>query len=71
MFQLFLWALQLLRESLRLLEQILGAQAGLDRVEHDADGFAELVEEGLVDLAEQRELGDFNHCLDFVFEHDR
>ena len=46
--QLLLPALQLLRERLRLLEQVLGPHVGLDRVEHDADRFGELVEERLV-----------------------
>ena len=50
--QLLLAALQLFGERLRLLEQVLRAHVGLDRVDHDADGFRELVEEGLVGRVE-------------------
>ena len=47
--QFLLAALQLLRERLRLREQVFRARVRLDRVDHDADRFRELVEERLVD----------------------
>ena len=50
--ELFLLALQLLGQRLGLLEQLLGAHARGDRVQHDADAFGELIEEGQVDVGE-------------------
>ena len=50
--QLGLAGLQLLRQQLRLLEQLLGPHVRGDRVEHDADGLRQLVEEGVVGLVE-------------------
>ena len=44
--QLALARLKLDRELLRLLEQALGAHRRLDRVEHDADGLRQVLEEG-------------------------
>ena len=41
--QLFLPAAQLLRERLRLLEQVFRAHVGFDRVDHDADTLGELL----------------------------
>ena len=55
--ELGLARLQLLRQQLRFLEQLLGPHGRGDRVEHDADGFHQLVEEavvGLVELLERR-----------------
>ena len=46
--QLFLLALELRGERLRLPEQVLGPHIGLDGVDHDADALGELIEEGLV-----------------------
>ena len=46
--QFFLAGLQLLGQRLRLLEQAFRAHVGFDGVEHDADRFGQLVEEGLV-----------------------
>ena len=53
--QLFLAALQLLGERLRLLEQVFGAHVGDDRIEHDPDALGQLVEEGLVSRVEPLE----------------
>ena len=69
--QLFLLALQLGGQQLRLLEQAFGAHVGGDRVEHDADGFHQLVEEGLVGLAERAEGGQLDDRLDLAFEQHR
>ena len=44
-FELFVGLLQLGRQRLRLLEQLLGSHRRGDRVEHDADRFGELAEE--------------------------
>ena len=58
--------LQLLGEPLRLREQLLGADVGDDRVEHDADGLDELLEEAgvhLVEAAEGCQLDDAEHLL--------
>ena len=52
--QLLRALLQLARELLRLLEQLLGALVGDDRVEHDAERLGELLEERLVDVGERR-----------------
>ena len=69
--QLFLAALQLTGEGLRLLEQLLRPHVGLDGVDHDADRLGELVEERLVrrvELLERRELHDAAHL---ALEHHR
>src|SRR5262249_37742065 len=55
----------------RLLEQLLGARAGRDGVEHDADRLGELVEEGEVDVAEAIERGELDDRLDLALEDDR
>ena len=55
--QLLRALLQLARELLRLLEQLLGALVGDDRVEHDAERLGQLLEERLVDLGERRRSG--------------
>ena len=68
--QLLRLALQLLRQLLRLLEQLLGAHVRLNHVQHDADRFGELVEEGLVDLAERQEARELDHRLHFALEQD-
>ena len=52
--------LQLLGQRLRLLEQLLGAHVGDDRVEHDADRLGELLEERAVDLAERPQRGQLD-----------
>ena len=69
--QLLLLALQLPGQRLRLLEQVLGAHVGLDRVEHDADAFGQLIEERLVGRAEALEGGQLEHGLDLALEQDR
>ena len=61
--QLLLAALQLLGERLRLLQQVLRPHVGLDRVDHDADRFRELVEERLVRRVEALERGQLEHAL--------
>ena len=61
--QLLLPALQLLGERLRLLEQVFRPHVGLDRVDHDADRFGQLVEERLVRRAEALERGQLEHAL--------
>ncbi len=50
--QLFLPALQLGGEGLRLFQQIFRARVRLDRVQHDADAFRELIEKRLVGRVE-------------------
>ena len=44
--------LQFGRQRLRLLQQFFRPHRGGDRVQHDADDFGELIEEGEVDVAE-------------------
>ena len=69
--ELLLLALQLLGQRLRLLEQLLGAHAGNDRVEHDADRFAELIEEGELDVGEAVEGRELDDRLHLALEDDR
>jgi hypothetical protein len=69
--QLGLLRAELLRQRLGLLEQVLGQRVGLDRVQDEADGLGQLVEEGLVDRAEGREGGQLDHGADLPLEHDR
>ena len=64
-------ALQLLRQRLRLLEQLLGARVRLDRVQDDADRLRELVEERLLDLGEGREGGELDHRHHALLEEHR
>ena len=45
-------ALQLLGQRLGLLQQLFRSHGGGDGVQHDADRFGELIEEGQVDVAE-------------------
>src|SRR5436309_2494926 len=59
--QLFGLALQLLRQSLRLREQLLGPHVRLDRVQHHADRLGELLEECLLDVGEALERGELDH----------
>ena len=63
--------LQLLGQRLRLRQQLLGAHVGLDRVDDDADGVGELVQEGLVDLAEGPQRAELDDAEDLLLEHDR
>ena len=56
---------------LRLFEQILGAGAGLDGVDHDADRLGELIQEHLVGLTERTERGQLHHALDLPLEQNR
>ena len=64
------WLLELSCERLRLLEQLLGAHRGHDRVEHDADGLDDLLEEHLVDVAERMERRQLDHAEHLLLEHD-
>ena len=69
--QLFLAALQLLRERLRLREQVFRPHVRLDRVDHDADRFRQLLEERLVGVGEALEGGQLEHALHLALEHHR
>ena len=69
--QFFLPALQFFGQRLRLLEQIFRSRVRFDRVQHDADGSVELIEERLVRRAELLEGGQFHDRLDLAFEQDR
>ncbi len=60
--------LQFLGQQLRLVEQALGAHRRGDGVEHDADGFHQLVEEAVVGFVELLEPGELDHRLDLVLE---
>ena len=64
-------ALQLLRERLRLLEQILGARVCLDGIDDDADAFGQLIQERFVRRTEAFERRELEHTLDLTFEDDR
>ena len=52
-------------------EQLLGPGVGDDRVERDADGLDELVEEGQVHLGERRERGQLDHAEHLLLEQHR
>ena len=69
--QFLLPGLQLLGQRLRLLEQVFCPHVGLDRVEHDADRFGQLIEESLMRRVEALERGQLQHALDLSFEDDR
>ena len=69
--QFFLPALQFFGQRLGLLEQIFRSRIGFDRVQHDADGFDELIQERLVRRAEFFERRQFHDCLDLAFEQHR
>ena len=69
--QFFLAALQFFGQRLRLLEQIFRSRIRFDGIQHDADGFHELIEERLVRRAELFERGQFHHRLDLAFEQHR
>ncbi len=69
--QLLVGLLQLLGEGLRLLEQIFRAGVRLDRVDHDADRFGELIEERLMRRVETVEGGELEHAAHLAFEHHR
>ena len=60
--------LQLLRQSLTLLEQFLGTHGGGDRIQHNADALRELIEEGQVNIAEVPEGSQFQYGLGFPFK---
>ena len=69
--QLLGLALQVLRQRLRLEQQLLGARVRVDRVQDDADRLRELVEERLLDLGERRERGELDHGHHRLLEQDR
>ncbi len=69
--KLFLAGLELLRQGLRLGQQVFGAHIGLNRVEHDADRFRQLVEQGLVRRIEAFEGRQFEHALGLAFKDQR
>ena len=66
--QLFLLDLELLRQRLRLLEQLLGAGGGGDGVQDDADAFRQLIEEGEVGGVKAVERGQLDDRLHFLLE---
>ena len=55
--EFLLLALKLAGERLRLLEQVFRTHVGFDRVEHDADAFGQLIEEGQMHRTEAVETG--------------
>ena len=61
--QLGLPRLQLDRQLLRLLQQVLGPHRRLDRVEHDADRLRELLEKGQMGGRERLQRGQLDHRL--------
>ena len=69
--QFLLAALQLLGQRLRLRQQVLGAHVGRDGVDHDADGFGQLVQEGLVRGVEALERGQLQHAAHLALEDHR
>ena len=69
--QFFLPALQLFGQRLRLLEQIFRSGVGFDGVQHDADGFHQLIQKGLVRRAELFKGRQFHDRLDLAFEEHR
>ena len=68
--ELFLAALQLLGERLRLLEQIFGAHVRVDRIEHDADALGQLIEKCLVGRVEPLERRELENALHLALEDD-
>ncbi len=68
--QLLRLALEILRQRLRLEEQLLGAHVRVDRVQHDADRLGEHLEEGLLDLGERRERRELDHRHHRLLEED-
>src|SRR5687768_6807807 len=68
--QLLLLRLQFARQRLRLLEEILGSHVRFERVQHDADGFGELVQERQMRWAELLEGCKFHDRLDHSFENN-
>ena len=69
--QFLLAALQLMRERLRLLQQILGTHVGFDGVDDDSDTLGELIEQRVMGIVETFQRGQFQHAFDLSFEDDR
>ena len=69
--QFLLLELELVRQRLRLLQQIFRARVGLDGVQHDADALGELIEEGVVRRVELVERGQLEDALHLALEQDR
>ena len=69
--ELLLLTLQLGRQRLRLVQEIFRLHVRRDGMQHDADRFGELVEEGLVDLAELGERGQLDDRFHLALEQHR
>ncbi len=69
--ELFLLGLQFRSQELRLLQQAFGTHVRGDGVEHDTDGFHQLIEEALMGLAEPAERGQLDDGVDVAFEQSR
>ena len=69
--QFELLALQLLREGLGLLQQILSSGIGLDRIKDDADTFRQLIEERVVRGTKAIERRQLHHAFHLSFKDDR
>ena len=69
--QLGLAGLQLDRQLLRLLQQVFRPHRGFDRVQHDADGLRQLLQERQVRRRERLERGELDDRLGLAFEQHR
>ena len=69
--QFALLGLELAGKLLRLLEQAFGLHRRFDRIEHDADGVGELLQEGHLRGRERGERGELDHRLDLALEQHR
>jgi PAS domain S-box-containing protein len=69
--QFLLAALKFARQRLRLLEELLGAHVRLDRIEHDADRFRQLIKERLCNGVDFLERSEFDDRFDLAFEEHR
>src|SRR5262245_14180644 len=69
--QLALTGLQLERQLLRLLQQVLGAHRRFNRVQHDADRLGKLLEERQVGRRERVERRQLDHRFGLPFEQHR
>ena len=62
--------LEFLGQRLRLRQQVFRPHVGFDRVDHDADRFRQLVQEGLVGRVEAFHRGQLDHAAHLAFEDD-
>ena len=69
--QFALLGLQFACELLRLFEQAFGLHRRFDRIENDADGVGELLQEGHLRGREGDQRGELDHGLDLAFEQHR